>query len=133
MKHPLASHLSLRSLATAMATLLGQALADGLDRAPILPKTHAAPAPLLAPGRALYRPPAGAFIPLDAPASSPRSDPARRDRRNRRPAHEFHRITIGQHVHPAGHPPSALRVPSRLNSARHNELGQPLLAPARDV
>ena len=46
MKHPLASHLSLRSLATVVATLLGQALADGLDRAPILPKTHAAPAPL---------------------------------------------------------------------------------------
>ena len=46
MKHPLASHLSLRSLATIVATLLGQAFADGLDRAPILPKTHAAPAPL---------------------------------------------------------------------------------------
>ena len=46
MKHPLASHLSLRSLATVVATLLGQAFADGLDRAPILPKTHAAPAPL---------------------------------------------------------------------------------------
>lgn len=46
MKHPLASHLSLRSLATVVATLLGQALADGLDRAPILPKIAAAPARL---------------------------------------------------------------------------------------
>lgn len=45
MKHTLASHPLVRPLATVVATLLGQAFADGLDRAPILPKTHAAPAP----------------------------------------------------------------------------------------
>ena len=45
MPHPLTTRRSLRNVASVMATLLGQAFADGPDRAPILPKTHAAPAP----------------------------------------------------------------------------------------
>ncbi len=45
MTHLLATPRFLRNVASVVATLLGQAFADGPDRAPILPKTHAAPAP----------------------------------------------------------------------------------------
>jgi len=45
MTHPPATPRSLRNVASVVATLLGQAFAEGPDRAPILPKTHAASAP----------------------------------------------------------------------------------------
>ena len=57
MTHPPATPRSLRNVASVVATLLGQAFAEGPDRAPILPKTHAAPAPSSPSGEVADPPP----------------------------------------------------------------------------
>jgi len=106
MTHPLATHRSLRNVASVVATLLGQAFADGPDRAPILPKTHAAPAPSW-PSREL----AGALPSDDAllaaftsyePAGSPPADWHELGQR----VHALLRGDLGDGpggVHPDGH------------------------------